>query len=65
MDMIQCIPLPTRLALPLPKYDDWYEIVFSMSGLLFALSDRFDRDDFLTCFLSKWQYWCDAYKFRD
>ena len=31
----------------------------------FALNDHFDREDFFTCFPSKWQYWHDAYRFRD
>ena len=31
----------------------------------FALSDCFDREDFFTCFPSKWQYWHDTYRFRD
>ena len=49
----------------MPQYDDWYEKICSTRGLLLELSDRFDREDFLTCFPSKWQYWCDAYRFRD
>ena len=49
----------------IPQYDDWYEKNIFNEWFAFALSDRFDREDFFTCFPSKWQYWRDAYRFRD
>ena len=45
----------------MPQYDDWYAKNIFNEWFAFALSDRFDREDFFTCFPSKWQYWRDAY----
>ena len=47
----------------MPQYDDWYKKNIFNEWFAFALSDRFDREGFFTCFLSKWQYWRDAYRF--
>ena len=61
-----CIPYSNKTgtaSVLMPQYDDWYEKICSTSGLpwVIAMNGRI----FLTCFPSKWQYWRDAYRFRD
>ena len=52
----QCTHAPVWWLIRNYIFNEWFA---------FALSDRFDREDFLTCSPSKWQYWCDAYRFLD
>ena len=52
----QCTHAPVWWLIRKNIFNEWFA---------FALSDRFDRDDFFTCFPSKRQYWRDAYRFRD
>ena len=52
----QCTHAPVWWLIRKNIFNEWFA---------FALSDRFDREDFFTCFPSKWQHWCDAYRFHD